>query len=88
MPKSVNSIDCQCGGHYVKKNRSRHMETNKHQSYIQNLDFIDWDDMDFGTEDTSQGADTKFHCDIHKETLLVHDGDGGLFCSECGFSYE
>lgn len=49
MPKSANSIDCRCGGHYLKKNRSKHMETKKHQTHIQNLEFIDWDDMDFGT---------------------------------------
>lgn len=33
MPKSANSIDCPCGGHYVKKNQSKHFKTKKHQKY-------------------------------------------------------
>lgn len=80
MPKSVNSISCQCGGHYVKKNRSKHMETNKHQSYIQNLDFIDWDDMDFGTERSS-------YCGIcgKREPGYFSKGElqGDIICHAC-----
>ena len=80
MPKSANSIDCRCGGHYVKKNRSKHMETNKHQLYIQNLDFIDWEDMDFGTERSS-------YCGIcgKREQGYFSKGElqGDIICHDC-----
>ena len=33
MPKSANSIDCPCGGYYVKKNKNKHFKTQKHQKY-------------------------------------------------------
>lgn len=85
MPKSVNSIDCQCGGHYVKKNRSKHMETNKHQSYIQNLDFIDWSDMDFGTARSS-------FCGIcgKREPGYFSKGElqGDIICHDCDLVWE
>jgi hypothetical protein len=35
MTKTANSIECPCGGNYVKKNKSRHMKTKKHQAYEQ-----------------------------------------------------
>ena len=33
MSKSVNSIHCECGGHYTQKNKSRHINSKRHQEY-------------------------------------------------------
>lgn len=34
MPiRAENSIDCDCGGRYTPKNKSKHMKTKKHRDY-------------------------------------------------------
>ena len=35
--KSANSIECACGGNYVKKNKSRHIKTKLHQAYMEHV---------------------------------------------------
>ena len=79
---SQQSIECSCGGHYTLPNKSKHIKTKKHQKYQNEKD------KDAEVEDTSRGATSKFYCDIHEDELLVHDGDGSYWCSECGDFYD
>lgn len=55
MPKSANSIDCACGGNYVKKNKSRHIKTKLHRAFMERhcgnhgcgKALEDWEDYDY-----------------------------------------
>ena len=36
--KHNKQIDCECGGHYAVKNKTRHFKTKKHQNYLKTLE--------------------------------------------------
>jgi hypothetical protein len=40
-PINQESIACECGGHYVNRNRTRHVKTAKHQNYISKIEVVD-----------------------------------------------
>jgi hypothetical protein len=75
MPiRAENSIDCDCGGRYTPKNKSKHMKTKKHRDYEEQEQY---------TQPCSNGCGTILAENVGIYLLSKEGEEDEQWCSEC-----
>jgi hypothetical protein len=75
MPiRAENSIDCDCGGRYTPKNKSKHMKTKKHRDYEEQEQY---------RQPCSNGCGTILAENVGIYLLSKEGEEDEQWCSEC-----